>query len=110
MASSFAFAPAGYSIETVLVASEQRNTPERASVPPGGVNSALLAHGDFLMARHNKTRAKGDHNVETQYLGYSTTAWYFYNLCDCIGPGPVDPKTGKPNSHNRKQCASVGTS
>jgi hypothetical protein len=44
---------------------------------------------------------------DTRYLGYSTTAFYFYNLCDCIGPGPIDPKSGKPSAHNRKVCASA---
>ena len=43
-----------------------------------------MAFGDFLLARHNKTRARGNHKQETEYIGYSTTAFYFYNLCDCL--------------------------
>jgi len=51
-----------------------RPAPERVSVSPGGVNGALFEFGDFQMARHNKQRARGDHKIETQFIGYSTTA------------------------------------
>ena len=113
----FEAVPAGYTIETVLTVSEASaagsatSQPERVSVPTNGVNSALLSFGDFVLSRHGKQRARGDHNVETTYLGYSTTAFYFYNLCDCQGPPnyPVDPKTGAfTGVHNRERCDSVG--
>jgi hypothetical protein len=58
-----------------------------------------------VLARHSKTRAVGDHNLETQYLGYSTTAFYFYNLCDC-----ANPKAAAADTHNRFKCASAGGS
>ena len=108
---SFEFIPAGYSIETVLVVSDldtgapaaaaAAQKPERASVPAGGVNAALFAFGDFVLGHYSKDRARGDHNVETTYIGYSTTAFYFYNLCDCAGP------VGQA-VHNRERCASIG--
>ena len=98
---SFEGIPAGYTLETVLVVSDASPKPERVSVPAGGVNSALFAYGDFVLDRHSKQRAKGNHNVETTYVGYSTTAFYFYNLCDCAGP------VGQP-VHNRERCHSIG--
>ena len=63
MAGSFTFAPAGYSLETALVASSRAHPspgeaqPERASMPAGGPNAALAEYGDFVLARHGKTRA-----------------------------------------------------
>lgn len=36
---------------------------------PGWVNAALLEHGDHVLGAHNKSRARGDHNTETNYLG-----------------------------------------
>ena len=88
MADSFEFVPPGYTIETVLVASVQghngtaMSAPSRVSVPSGGVNAALFEYGDYVLSRHSKKRALGNHKTETEYLGYSTTAFYFYNLCD----------------------------
>ena len=109
MESSFTFTPPGYSIETVLTAAAAREgQAERASVPPSGINSALLKFGDFLLARHGKQRARGDHNTLTRYIGYSTTAFYFYNLCDCNGPAPK--QGGKPNIHIRERCVTDGGS
>ena len=81
-----------YEVETVLVASiaepaagaEQSGAskdPARASIPSGGVNGALMSFGDFVLKRHGKARARGDHKKETEFIGYSTTAYYFYNLC-----------------------------
>ena len=84
LAPTFETVPAGYELETVLVASsaaeqtrEEPHAGARASIPSGGVNGALMEFGDFLLDRHNKTRAQGDHKPETQYIGYSTTAYYF---------------------------------
>lgn len=89
LAPTFETVPAGYELETVLVASTavrqaaapRATAPARASIPSGGVNGALMEFGDFLLAKHNKTRAQGDHKPETQYIGYSTTAYYF---CECL--------------------------
>ena len=48
----------------------------------------------------------GSYNTETTYLGYSTTAFYFYNLCDCTDvPAPSAKSAGKPDSHNRQTCS-----
>jgi hypothetical protein len=79
-----------YTIETVLVVTAEghkgtaMSAPERVSVPSGGVNAALFEYGDYVLSRHSKKRALGSHKTETEYLGYSTTAFYFYNLCDCL--------------------------
>ena len=88
LAPTFQSVPAGYELETVLVASssagpQRQGTrdPAWASVPSGGVNGALMEFGDFVLPRHNKTRAKGHIRPETQYIGYSTTAYYF-----CMSP------------------------
>jgi hypothetical protein len=126
MAPTFESVPAGYEIETVLVASVRSNgkshksrkskldareskaaqaQPERASIASGGVNAALMEFGDFLLARHNKTRTRGDHKPETAYIGYSTTGYYFYNLCDCLDkPVPTAVSGGKPDPRNRQTC------
>ena len=90
MADTFEFVPPGYTIETVLVATMEghkgnaMSAPSRLSVPSGGVNAALFEYGDYVLSRHSKKRALGNHKTETEYLGYSTTAFYFYNLCDCL--------------------------
>ena len=117
LAPTFAFAPAGYELETVLVASTAGPQkaglaeaapadPARASIPSGGVNAALMEFGDFLLKRHGKTRAAGDIRPETTYIGYSTTAYYFYNLCDCLDEPPATAKSaGQPDVHNRQSCA-----
>jgi hypothetical protein len=60
------------------------SSAERVSVPAGGVNAALLEYGDFVLSRHKKARAQGNHTREVEYLGYSGTAYYFYDLCDCV--------------------------
>ena len=116
LAPTFAFVPAGYELETVLVASAANPqkaaaasapaAPARASIPSGGVNAALMEFGDFLLKRHGKTRAAGDIRPETTYIGYSTTAYYFYNLCDCLDEPPATAKSaGQPDVHNRQSCA-----
>lgn len=129
VAPTFNTLPAGFTVETVLVASTKTSTPPpddaRSSIAPGGVrtrnfsiavdvlrlsppclgvmlysqcsvldagwlgsdvrscpihvfqvNAALMEFGDFLLARHGKTRARGDIKRETEYIGYSTTAFY----------------------------------
>eukprot|EP00658_Telonema_sp_P-2_P083811 TRINITY_DN9171_c0_g1_i1.p1 TRINITY_DN9171_c0_g1~~TRINITY_DN9171_c0_g1_i1.p1 ORF type:complete len:350 (-),score=65.30 TRINITY_DN9171_c0_g1_i1:47-1096(-) len=110
VASSFEAVPVAFSVETVLVAGMSSSRPERVSVPSGGVNAALFEYGDFQLALHGKERARGNHTRETAYLGYSTTAFYFYNLCDCLDPAPLDPATGKPNAHSRWNCSLKGSS
>lgn len=86
LANSFEFAPKGYVLETLLVATAKSDTSpgaqqaERASMPNGGVNAALAEYGDFLLTRHDKTRSGPAHNVEVAYLGYSTTGFYFCKL------------------------------
>lgn len=105
VASSFEFIPKDYVIETVLVLSSSAknfvspgmNSPERASIPSGGVNAGLAEYGDFVLSRHGKSRAIGNHTTETTYLGYSTTGFYFYNLCDCQDPM-------KEDTHRRTHC------
>ena len=111
MAPTFKTVPAGFELETVLVGSVRGYVPEEtaagpmASIPTGGVNAALAAFGDFLLARHNKTRALGNIKTETEYIGYSTTAFYFYNLCDCLDvPAATTKSAGKPDPHNRQTC------
>ena len=93
LAPTFETVPAGYELETVLVASsaaeqarEEPHAGARASIPSGGVNGALMEFGDFLLDRHNKTRAQGDHKPETQYIGYSTTAYYFCETRPTLPP------------------------
>ena len=78
LAPTFEAVPAGYTIETVLVVSNRRSfnsasPPDdaaRISIPEGGVNAALMEFGDYLLARHNKTRALGNHKPETEYTQY----------------------------------------
>lgn len=41
------------------------------------------AWGDAVMQWHGKKRTALDHDVFVSHLGYSTTAYYFYNQCDC---------------------------
>ena len=101
--SSFDFVDPGFVIETLLVAAAPvQDKPMHVSIPGHGVNNALMKYGDFLLARHDKKRALGDHNELTTHIGYSTTAFYFYNLCDCNGPAPL--KDGKPSVHIRNRC------
>ena len=93
-AKTFTSVPPGYTLETVLVATTATepasSDPDRASIPRGGVNAALFSYGDYVLARHKKVRARGSHNTETAFLGYSTTGFYFYNLCDCTDvPAPT---------------------
>jgi hypothetical protein len=113
LASSFTFVPAGYTLETVLTVSSGKTlsaaaaNPERASVPAGGVNAALFEFGDFVLARHSKARALGNHTNEMEHLGYSTTAFYFYNLCDCLEAPALNAKNNfsAPVPHNRQTCS-----
>ena len=46
--------------------------------------------------RHNKTRAQGDHKPETQYIGYSTTAYYF---CEIQPTRPTPPPPEMKRRH-----------
>ena len=80
---------------------------QRASVSEGGVNAALFQYGDAQLAYYGKQRARGDARPEARYLGYSTTAFYFYNQCDCLDPAPKDP-SGRPNPHVRRSCGAKG--
>jgi len=63
--------PAGFALETVVVASR-------------GINEAMVAWGDALLARSAKPRdgAWDGRDVTLQYLGYSTDngAFYYYNM------------------------------
>jgi hypothetical protein len=122
LASTFESVPFNYTLETVLVASTTTTSAaggspkpgegsaaagtSHATIPDGGVNAALMQFGDFLLARHNKTRALGNHKQETEYLGYSTTAFYFYNLCDCLDTPASTARSGPgiPDPHNRQTC------
>ena len=119
MAHSFTYVPAGYTTEAVLVASVAADKtaapgaakPERASVPAGGVNAALFEYGDFVLSRHGKSRALGNHTTEAEFLGYSGTSYYFYNLCDCLDDprpsckGPPCKKAGaQPGTELRQTC------
>ena len=64
---------------------------------------AIRCHAQLLVLR--KTRAHGAIKRETEYIGYSTTAFYFYNLCDCLDrPVPTPLSKGLPDPHNRKTC------
>lgn len=92
---TFKMMPQGYEIETVLVASVQATLdpsgqtrspptpaqPERISIAPGGVNDALMEFGDFLLSRHNKTRARGDHNTGEQKTGLKRTTTHCSSKC-----------------------------
>ena len=106
---SFADLPAGFFVETALVASSaaasftspRATAPERASIVAGGANAALAEYGDFVLARHGKSRPRGNHTAETTFLGYSTTGFYFYNLCDCTDP--------LPSPHKRTTCSAAGS-
>ena len=80
VAPTFTSIPYGFVVETALVAAIASNASTdgiRASIPGGGTNAALAAYGDFVLARHGKTRAAGDINNITKYLGYSTTGSAF---------------------------------
>eukprot|EP00936_MAST-01D_sp_MAST-1D-sp1_P001500 g1500.t1 len=107
--SSFAELPQQFTVETLLVASSSAATfssprataPERASIPAGGANGALAEYGDFVLARHSKARPLGNHTQEASHLGYSTTGYYFYNLCDCSDE--------MENTHKRTTCSAQGS-
>ena len=81
--------PVGYSMSTTLVASTSRGVDSRAAAsatlgfPPGGVGATLRALGDSIMSLNQKTRPTPE-SAGPIYtgLGYSTTAFYFYNPCD----------------------------
>lgn len=81
--------PANYAYSTLLVASSSAGGDSRAAgaaaagMPPGGVNAAMLALGDGLMAVTGKARpTHATAGPIYTHLGYSTTAFYFYNPCD----------------------------
>ena len=102
LAPSYTSTPAGYQIETAMVASSKRvispgrAQPEQASMPPGGINAALSEYGDYVLTYHGKARSGPTVTREVEYLGYSTTGFYFYNLCDCLDESP--------DAHNRHNC------
>ena len=111
MASSFESAPEKFSLETIMVLSSRgddpaklspMSAPERVSVVSGGTNAALFEYGDAQLAYNKKNRARGDHNQETKFLGYSVTGYYFYNICDC---------TDKTCAGNNacKSCSTTGS-
>lgn len=93
MKESFTFAPAGYTLETVLVATSQAHPskgdsqPERVSMPAGGPNAALAEYGDYVLTRHNKTRAGPNHTNEVAHIGYSTTGGFAVSLSSCLESG-----------------------
>ncbi len=41
-----------------------------------------MSWGDLLLAKYGRTRVLPDASVVLQYLGYSTTGYYFYNPLD----------------------------
>lgn len=111
MASSFEFAPPGFTIETVVAASSKGHEspgdqePVRLSMPTGGTNAALAEYGDFILARHGKKRAGPNVTNEVAHLGYSTTGFYFYNFCDCLDPDFThQSKTCKNPNPNLPGC------
>eukprot|EP01095_Lingulamoeba_sp_RSL-Kostka_P008909 TRINITY_DN3039_c0_g1_i1.p1 TRINITY_DN3039_c0_g1~~TRINITY_DN3039_c0_g1_i1.p1 ORF type:complete len:790 (+),score=190.98 TRINITY_DN3039_c0_g1_i1:60-2429(+) len=61
-------------------------------VSGNGINEAFMEWGDLLLKSFNKERPRPDRNIILQYLGYSTTAYYFYN-----------PITGDPNFGNYEE-------
>ena len=81
--------PAGYSMSTTLVVSTSSGADPRAEAsaklgfPAGGVSATLRALGDSIMSLNQKTRPTPE-SAGPIYtgLGYSTTAFYFYNPCD----------------------------
>lgn len=81
--------PAGYSMSTTLVVSTSSGADSRAEAsaalgfPAGGVGATLRALGDSIMSLNQKTRPTPE-SAGPIYtgLGYSTTAFYFYNPCD----------------------------
>lgn len=74
--------PAGFSYTSILYCSG------------GGMNSALMEWGDVLLSYYNKARPSVDDKISNMvdYLGYSTTGYYFYN-----------PLQGDPNYGNYQE-------
>eukprot|EP00026_Physarum_polycephalum_P002700 Phypoly_transcript_02708.p1 GENE.Phypoly_transcript_02708~~Phypoly_transcript_02708.p1 ORF type:complete len:605 (+),score=75.81 Phypoly_transcript_02708:816-2630(+) len=58
--------PAGYGFDYVLSLDQ-------------GLNTAMMSWGDIMLARYGKERLPPTISTVVQYLGYSTTAYYFYN-------------------------------
>lgn len=42
----------------------------------------MMGWGDLLLTRYGKARVSPTASVVIQYLGYSTTGYYFYNPSD----------------------------
>lgn len=61
--------PEGFSFDYILYLGE-------------GVNDAVMGWGDILLTRYGKVRNPPTISTVVQYLGYSTTAYYFYNPID----------------------------
>ena len=76
--------PAGFSVETIVVAAR-------------GVRSSMLAWGDRMLARHGKEREGAwQRDVTLRWLGYATDngAYYYYNVHPDRGPpGPTYEST-----------------
>eukprot|EP01084_Bolivina_argentea_P257640 434102_1 len=86
--------PNGYQTQTILIAISSYSVSKgfqknRILMPSSGINAGLYEYGDILLAKSNvKQRPNilgniGPSNRIKDYIGYSTTAFYFYNPCDC---------------------------
>eukprot|EP01084_Bolivina_argentea_P257641 434103_1 len=86
--------PSEYMVESILFAVSSESISKgyqknRILMASGGINTALYEYGDILLAKSNvKQRPNilgniGPSNRIKDYIGYSTTAFYFYNPCDC---------------------------
>eukprot|EP01130_Rhizamoeba_saxonica_P004949 TRINITY_DN1998_c0_g1_i1.p1 TRINITY_DN1998_c0_g1~~TRINITY_DN1998_c0_g1_i1.p1 ORF type:complete len:615 (+),score=103.10 TRINITY_DN1998_c0_g1_i1:302-2146(+) len=60
--------PQGFTFSTILYAGEYP-----------GVNNAMMGWGSSLLKMYGKKRVPTDDQNMLKYLGYSTTAYYFYN-------------------------------
>ena len=83
-----------YFVESILMLTSSKSVSlgyqkNRKLMPSSGINAALHEYGDILLSKSNvKQRPNilsniGPSNEIKDYIGYSTTAFYFYNPCDC---------------------------
>jgi hypothetical protein len=83
--------PAGHSMQTILYSGH-------------GIRDSYEHWGDAMMQFHGKARTALDHDVFISHLGYSTTAYYFYNQCDCgyhwPRQCPATDHSGPGNGHD----------
>ena len=93
---------AGLSVETIM-------TMPRA----GGDTEAMMSWGDAMLALGGKARAQHDAVPMVSHLGYSTTAFYFYDplageSCECDLALDLIPEvqTCTEKSLTRKRCPS----